>query len=146
MSASRTPHSAYLSSIRAPAQLKAHALLRFLPSQFLGRQNPRKQAFCLCHFFGDVKKCLPHTQVGAEWDGFAVGMTVIESFWVGHGVEFEAKQVLDEIIIANALAWLTFLPSQFLGRQNPRKQAFFFCVIFFGTSKTGFRTLVFIHC
>ena len=33
-----------------------------------------------------------------------------------------------------------FCRPNFLGRQNPIKQAFVLCVIFFGTSKTGFRT------
>ena len=62
MSASRTPHSAYLSSIRAPAQLKAHAWLRFLPSQFLGRQNPYFVAvFFVPFFWGRQKLASVHT-------------------------------------------------------------------------------------
>ena len=75
MSASRTPHSGYLSSIRAPAQLKAHGWLRFLPSQFLGRQNPINQAFfCCVIFFGTSKTgfrtprwVLNRTQLRSEW-------------------------------------------------------------------------------
>ena len=39
----------------------------------------------------------------------------------------------------HVVAWVRFLPSQFLGRQKPIKQAFFLCH-FFGTSKTGVRT------
>jgi len=45
-----------------------------LPSQFLGRQNPRKQAFCACHDFWDVNNWLPYTPVGAEWDAIAIPM------------------------------------------------------------------------
>ena len=44
------------------------------------RENPR---FCVVPFFWDVKNWIPHTPVGAQWDEFAVGMTVVETFWDG---------------------------------------------------------------
>ena len=49
-----------------------------------GTSKPEKTRVFFCAaFFWDVKNWIPHTPVGAEWDEFAVGMIVIETFWGG---------------------------------------------------------------
>ena len=65
--------------------------VRFLPSQFLGRQNPRKHAFFFVSFFWDVKKSLPYTPVGADWDAIVIRLGIHASRCVLNGTQLRSE-------------------------------------------------------
>ena len=86
------------------------AWLIFLPSQFLGRQTPRKQAFCCVSFFGERQElasahpggCLigrncdpngpPCLPMGAEWDAIAIRMSPCAFRWVRKRIQIRSER------------------------------------------------------